>query len=131
MSTPEGAPNHAVEVVPEALADERLDRLVALITGCSRAEAVEAIRSGGVLVDGHVATKPSLRVSTGAEVSIAEDPVAADEVVEPDEDVLEDGVAFAGVAKFPARVKCALLGWMAWKDATSQVVASNGNQENR
>jgi nitrogen fixation NifU-like protein len=43
--------------------------------------------------------------------------------VEPDEDVLEDGVAFAGVAKFPARVKCALLSWMAWKDATSQVVA--------
>ena len=40
--------------------------------------------------------------------------------VEPDEDVLEDGVAFAGVAKFPARVKCALLGWMAWKDATAQ-----------
>jgi nitrogen fixation NifU-like protein len=49
--------------------------------------------------------------------------------VEPDEDVLEDGVAFAGVAKFPARVKCALLGWMAWKDATSQVVS--GNEEIR
>src|SRR3954465_13688678 len=43
--------------------------------------------------------------------------------VEPDEEVLEDGIAFAGVAKFPARIKCALLGWMAWKDATSQVVA--------
>ncbi|MFT4287679.1 Fe-S cluster assembly sulfur transfer protein SufU [Nocardioides sp.] len=43
--------------------------------------------------------------------------------VEPDEDVLEDGIAFAGVAKFPARVKCALLSWMAWKDATSQVLA--------
>jgi len=42
--------------------------------------------------------------------------------VEPDEDVLEDGIAFAGVAKFPARVKCALLSWMAWKDATSQVL---------
>jgi nitrogen fixation protein NifU and related proteins len=40
--------------------------------------------------------------------------------VEPDEDVLEDGIAFAGVAKFPARVKCALLSWMAWKDATMQ-----------
>jgi nitrogen fixation NifU-like protein len=40
--------------------------------------------------------------------------------VEPDEDVLEDGVAFAGVAKFPARVKCALLSWMAWKDATTR-----------
>ena len=43
--------------------------------------------------------------------------------VEPDEEVLEDGIAFAGVAKFPARIKCALLSWMAWKDATSQVVA--------
>ena len=42
--------------------------------------------------------------------------------VEPDEEVLEDAIAFAGVAKFPARVKCALLSWMAWKDATSQVV---------
>ncbi len=40
--------------------------------------------------------------------------------IEPDEDVLEDGIAFAGVAKFPARVKCALLSWMAWKDATMQ-----------
>jgi nitrogen fixation protein NifU and related proteins len=43
--------------------------------------------------------------------------------VEPDEDVLEDAVAFAGVAKYPARVKCALLGWMAWKDATARAVA--------
>jgi nitrogen fixation protein NifU and related proteins len=42
--------------------------------------------------------------------------------VDPDEEVLEDGIAFAGVAKFPARVKCALLAWMAWKDATSQVL---------
>jgi nitrogen fixation NifU-like protein len=42
--------------------------------------------------------------------------------VEPDEDVLEDGIAFAGVAKFPARVKCALLGWMAWKDATATIM---------
>ena len=44
--------------------------------------------------------------------------------VTPDEDVLEDGIAFAGVAKFPARIKCALLGWMAWKDATVQAVGS-------
>ncbi|MER7560443.1 Fe-S cluster assembly sulfur transfer protein SufU [Nocardioides sp. NPDC126508] len=40
--------------------------------------------------------------------------------VEPDEDILEDGIAFAGVARFPARIKCALLSWMAWKDATAQ-----------
>ena len=44
--------------------------------------------------------------------------------VEPDEEVLEDGIAFAGVAKFPARVKCALLSWMAWKDATSRILDS-------
>lgn len=42
--------------------------------------------------------------------------------VEGDEDVIGDGVAFAGVAKYPARVKCALLGWMAFKDAVSQTV---------
>jgi len=39
---------------------------------------------------------------------------------EPDEDLLEDAVAFAGVSKYPARIKCALLGWMAWKDATAR-----------
>lgn len=40
--------------------------------------------------------------------------------VEPDEDVFEDAIAFAGVSKFPARVKCALLGWAAFRDATYQ-----------
>ena len=37
--------------------------------------------------------------------------------IEPNEERLEDGIAFAGVAKFPARVKCALIGWSAFKDA--------------
>jgi nitrogen fixation protein NifU and related proteins len=37
--------------------------------------------------------------------------------VEPNEERLEDGIAFAGVAKFPARVKCALIGWSAFRDA--------------
>ena len=46
--------------------------------------------------------------------------------VEPDEEILEDGIAFAGVAKFPSRVKCALLSWMAWKDATAQATAPQG-----
>ncbi|MGQ0630691.1 MAG: Fe-S cluster assembly sulfur transfer protein SufU [Sporichthyaceae bacterium] len=41
-----------------------------------------------------------------------------------DEDVLEDAIAFAGVSKYPARIKCALLGWMAFKDATAQALAS-------
>jgi nitrogen fixation protein NifU and related proteins len=41
-------------------------------------------------------------------------------LVTPDEEILEDAVAFTGVSKYPARVKCALLSWMAWKDATAQ-----------
>jgi nitrogen fixation NifU-like protein len=52
--------------------------------------------------------------------------------VEPDEameDVLEDAVAFAGVSKYPARVKCALLSWMAWKDATAQALGGGGEKE--
>lgn len=40
--------------------------------------------------------------------------------VEPDEDRFEDAIAFAGVSKFPARVKCALLGWSAVRDAILQ-----------
>jgi nitrogen fixation protein NifU and related proteins len=44
--------------------------------------------------------------------------------LEPDEDLLEDAVAFAGVSRYPARVKCALLSWMAWKDATARATAS-------
>ena len=43
--------------------------------------------------------------------------------MEPDEDRLEDAIAFIGVAKFPARVKCALLGWSAFKDAALQAQA--------
>jgi nitrogen fixation protein NifU and related proteins len=50
--------------------------------------------------------------------------------LEPDEDVLEDAVVFAGVSKYPARIKCALLGWMAWKDATAQAIAkADGDPE--
>jgi nitrogen fixation NifU-like protein len=50
--------------------------------------------------------------------------------LEPDEDVLEDAVVFAGVSKYPARIKCALLGWMAWKDATAQAIAkADGDRE--
>ena len=41
-------------------------------------------------------------------------------------DVLEDAAAFAGVSKYPARIKCALLGWMAWKDATARPWRSEG-----
>lgn len=47
--------------------------------------------------------------------------------LEPNEDMLEDAAAFAGVSKYPARIKCALLAWMAWKDATARAMG-NGNE---
>jgi nitrogen fixation NifU-like protein len=43
-------------------------------------------------------------------------------VTDESEELLEDAVAFEGVSKYPARIKCALLGWMAWKDATARAV---------
>ncbi|MCW2496576.1 Fe-S cluster assembly sulfur transfer protein SufU [Jatrophihabitans sp.] len=42
------------------------------------------------------------------------------ELTEDDEDELEDAIAFEGVSKYPARVKCALLGWMAMKSAVAE-----------
>ena len=44
------------------------------------------------------------------------------------EDLLQDAVVFGGVSKFPARVKCALLGWMALKDALTQLSEKNGGK---
>jgi nitrogen fixation NifU-like protein len=48
--------------------------------------------------------------------------------VEPDEDLLGDAIAFAGVARYPARVKCALLSWMAFRDATARALAASGKE---
>jgi nitrogen fixation NifU-like protein len=42
-----------------------------------------------------------------------------------DENLLADAVALAGVSQYPARIKCALLGWMAFKDASVQALAKN------
>ncbi|MBV7280915.1 Fe-S cluster assembly sulfur transfer protein SufU [Corynebacterium sp. TAE3-ERU30] len=38
--------------------------------------------------------------------------------IEGDDEIIGDGIAFAGVSKYPARVKCALLGWKAFEAAT-------------
>ncbi len=51
---------------------------------------------------------------------------------EPDShtsDLLEDAVAFVGVSKYPARIKCALLGWMAFKDAAGQATGAGATEE--
>ena len=50
---------------------------------------------------------------------------------EPDEELLGDGIAFKGVARYPVRVKCALLGWMAFKDAATREPRMEQGQEGR
>lgn len=45
--------------------------------------------------------------------------------VAPNEDLLGDAIAFEGVAQYPARIKCALLSWMAFKDAAIQATSAS------
>jgi nitrogen fixation protein NifU and related proteins len=49
--------------------------------------------------------------------------------VEPDEDLLGDAVAFAGVGRHANRVKCAMLGWTAFEDALHRAVATDGEEK--
>ncbi len=49
------------------------------------------------------------------------DPTVAEKL----EDSLEDAVAFAGVSKYPARIKCALMSWMALKDASARALSTS------
>jgi nitrogen fixation protein NifU and related proteins len=49
--------------------------------------------------------------------------------VEPDEELLGDGVAFAGVGRHANRVKCAMLGWTAFEDALARAGAATGGQD--
>ena len=57
-----------VELVPPALAGERLDRIVALMLDISRSVAVAVIEAGGVSVDGAAATTGKVRLAEGQEV---------------------------------------------------------------
>ena len=75
------------EEIPSALADERLDRVVALMAEVSRSVAARMIDEGAVAVDGIVATSGSTRVEIGSRVEavvlVPTDPrPAADPTVE-------------------------------------------------
>lgn len=50
--------------------------------------------------------------------------------MEADESILGEAAAFTGVSKFPARIKCALLAWMAFKDALNQAQAAREEKHN-
>ena len=88
--------------------------------GCSISQASASVLYE--LVDGKNITQA---LATGddfrALMQSKGDPTVADKL----EDSLEDAVAFAGVSKYPSRIKCALMSWMALKDATAQALAAH------
>jgi nitrogen fixation NifU-like protein len=94
------------------VADEVVDDVSYQGMGCSISQA-----SASVLYELVRGRKVTEALSTGD--SFTEVMTGRGEV-EPDEDILGDGIAFAGVAKYPARVKCALLAWMAFKDGVAR-----------
>jgi len=87
------------EVVPRALDGQRLDRVVALVTGGSRAEAAALVDEGAVTVGGSPVTTRSHRVAEGdvvdidlpdrpAEIELAADPSVPVPVVHEDADLI-------------------------------------------
>ena len=81
--------------------------------GCSISMASASMMSG--LLVGKSTAEASIVLASFMEL------MQSKGTMQGDEELLEDAVAFSGVSKFPARVKCALLGWMAYKDAAFQI----------
>jgi nitrogen fixation NifU-like protein len=80
--------------------------------GCSISQASVSMLSE--LLTGKSLSQSEVIVKSFSELMASKGTAAGDP------EVLEDAVVFAGVSKFPGRVKCALLGWMAFKDAAIQ-----------
>ena len=94
------------------------DRVVAITwdgVGCSISQASVSILSDLLL--GKSIAEADLVLNNFTELMQSKGTMVGDDAI------LEDAVAMAGVSKFPARIKCALLGWMAYKDAVVQAQA--------
>jgi len=83
--------------------------------GCSISQASVSILSELLL--GKSVSEAEVVLNNFTELMQSKGTMVGDDVI------LEDAVAMAGVSKFPARIKCALLGWMAYKDAVVQAQA--------
>jgi nitrogen fixation NifU-like protein len=99
-----------VAIVSEKITDISYEGM-----GCSISQASASVLHE--LLTGRTVEDAMARVAAFTEM------VGSRGQIEPDEKLLEDGVAFEGVAKYPARVKCALLSWMAFKDAAVRAQA--------
>jgi len=84
--------------------------------GCSISQAATSVLADQVIGQ---AVDPALQA-----VAAFVEMVSSRGSIEGDEEILGDGVAFAGVSKYPARVKCALLGWLAFKAALAETRAA-------
>jgi nitrogen fixation protein NifU and related proteins len=98
-----------------AIADHKITDVSYEGMGCSISQASASVLHE--LLTGRTVEEAMTRVNSFTEM------VGSRGQIQPDEALLEDAVAFAGVAKYPARVKCALLSWMAFKDATVRAEA--------
>ncbi len=86
-------------------------------TGCSISQASASIMFE--LVDG----KTIVEFNKSSDEFLAM--MQSKGIFEPNEELLGDGVSMIGVAQYPARIKCALLSWMAAKDA---IIRANGEK---
>jgi nitrogen fixation NifU-like protein len=89
--------------------------------GCSISQAATSVLTDQVIGR----SVPEALETVGAFTEM----VSSRGTIEGDENVIGDGIAFAGVAKYPARVRCALLGWMAFKDALLQATPNGTAME--
>ena len=76
-----------IEVVPAALAGERVDRVVAMLTGLPRAEVAGLVDAGAVKLRGRVVSNRSTRVGEGDELEVDVPDAVADTGAAPEPDV--------------------------------------------
>jgi nitrogen fixation protein NifU and related proteins len=96
--------------------DGRVADLSWIGEGCSISQASTSVMSGLVVGE-------PVNTALGLSDRFLELMQPHGELSDDDAESLDDAVAFAGVAKYPARVKCALLGWMAMKGALAEAGA--------
>lgn len=82
--------------------------------GCSISQASVSVMHE--LVEGHSLAEAEQAMDAFRDLMQAK----GEGLDEEREDLLGDATAFVGVGKYPARIKCAMLGWSAFKDALIQ-----------
>jgi nitrogen fixation NifU-like protein len=105
------------------IADGTIDGLGWTGEGCSISQASTSVMSG--LVVGGAITDALALQDAFLELMQSQ---GSHRLSEERAEALEDAIAFEGVAKYPARIKCALLGWMAMKSAVAEATGAEGER---